>query len=306
LAMLRHCLLRSGALLQRTRVPTLSLRVFPTPFLLPFSSSSFFSTRTTKRDRKLRKKQERQALEQDPFADVGEFDALAADEGGFGSAISQEMNMMTNKEIKYRASSAFVPKLVIMTAHGPQKEGSDVMYDVSCALRDSQASVEESRVACLGTDLAATMLLTLPSVVDNQVLLDNFYTALPEFTVTVRDTEHSNAFQTPSRIYSLVMEGPDQPYLLNVVLRAFDRIGGGITVRDMETDSSDAPFSGYKVFSVKCILMVPMNVPLPLLDKTIYALEISTGMDIEIRDIREDEHSDEDSDSETDIEEIDV
>lgn len=68
----------------------------------------------------------------------------------------------------------------------------------------------------------------------------------------------------------------------------------GVSVRDLDTDTSSAPFAGYKIFSLKAVVAVPINANLDAFDERLKEFEEKAGVDLRIDDptAHHDTHSD--------------
>lgn len=74
----------------------------------------------------------------------------------------------------------------------------------------------------------------------------------------IRVTQEQRLFKRPTRMVQMMLEGPDQPGLLRAFTRTLTNFDADI--RDLDTDTSGAPFAGYAVFSLKAIVAMPVSV----------------------------------------------
>jgi len=116
---------------------------------------------------------------------------------------------------------------------------------VANALQSAGANVEESRMTILGNDFAILLRVTTPDTQTPAALLELMQKSFPDFVVSSRNTTTHPIFTSPVRIFSVAVEGPDQPGIVSVLSKLFVQHKGSI--RDLDTDTSNAPFAGYKV-----------------------------------------------------------
>ena len=110
----------------------------------------------------------------------------------------------------------------------------------------------------LGNDFAIILRVTVPESQTADKIAELVRTAFPEFVVSARATTTHPIFTSPVRIFSVAVEGPDQPGIVQILTKMFlDHKG---SVRDLDTDTSSAPFAGYKIFSLKSVVALPINV----------------------------------------------
>jgi len=146
------------------------------------------------------------------------------------------------------------------------------------------ANIEESRMTILGNDFAIIMMVTVPADVTHTALVTKLQTVFPEFTIGARKTNSAlqPACPQPVRILQINMEGPDQPGVVKHLTSIFVR--NNISVRDLDTDTSSAPFAGYKIFTLKCVVAVPTKVNIDSFLKQLQIVEEQYGFDIDISD----------------------
>jgi glycine cleavage system regulatory protein len=122
------------------------------------------------------------------------------------------------------------------------------------------ANIEESRMTCLGSDFAVILRITAPSAVTLAELTTSLQRLLPSFLIAARPTSVASpaAFPSPVHILNISIEGPDQPGVVAAFTSSLSP-ASGCSVRDLDTDTSSAPFAGYRVFSLRCVVAVPMG-----------------------------------------------
>jgi glycine cleavage system regulatory protein len=114
-------------------------------------------------------------------------------------------------------------------------------------------------MSMLGNDFAILLRVTTPDELDAAKLKELLQADFGEFAIGVRATPASPSnFNAPVRILSIAVEGPDQPGIVQTITKIFVDLKG--SVRDLDTDSSNAPFAGYKIFQLKCVVAFPIDV----------------------------------------------
>lgn len=118
-------------------------------------------------------------------------------------------------------------------------------------------NIEESRMTILGNDFAVILLVSIPQSHTTDYITSKLQETFPEFIITSRSTIASqNAagiyHNQPVKILRLTLEGPDQPGVVRALTDLLFKYGASI--RDLDTDTSSAPFAGYRIFSMKAII----------------------------------------------------
>jgi len=186
---------------------------------------------------------------------------------------------------------------------GPDRAG--IVHELSEQLETLHGNIEESRMTILGNDFAVILLASIPQDVKVEELRDKLSAAFPGFIVSSRPTAPPNAVpstqQPPVRIMRLAVEGPDQPGVVRALTELLYKYG--VSIRDLDTDTSSAPFAGYKVFSLKGIIAIPTKADFNALDDAITAFEEQYGFDVELIDANDEVDEDEDADMEDEADE---
>eukprot|EP01137_Pigoraptor_chileana_P000535 Opistho-2@36893 len=179
------------------------------------------------------------------------------------------------------------PRSVVVTAAGPDRKG--IVSDLSKQLKKHGANVEESRMTILGNDFAMIFLVTLPPKgTTPDELKRSLEDLFPEFIVAARDTSVVQSSPGGSKIVRINMSGPDQPGMVAALsehLAGFDA-----SIRDLDTDTSSAPFAGYQIFSLKAIVALPTHVSSKELRHKMQELESDLGVDISIESVDAGKH----------------
>lgn len=182
------------------------------------------------------------------------------------------------------SSSAAAPiraSSIVLTAAGPDRPG--IVHDMSALLSGSAgANVEESRMTILGNDFAIILRVTVPETQSPAALQEMLSKAFPEFVVSARSTTTHPIFTAPVRIFSVAVEGPDQPGIVSILTKLFLEHKG--SVRDLDTDTSNAPFAGYKIFSLKSVVALPINADFAAFEASLHKFEDEYGFDVDVNE----------------------
>lgn len=200
------------------------------------------------------------------------------------------------------APSAVAPvraNSIVLTAAGPDRPG--IVHDVCSTLAaQAQANIEESRMTILGNDFAIILRVTVPETHSASKVAELMQKAFPDFVVSGRSTTTHPIFTSPVRIFSVAVEGPDQPGIVQILTNLFLEHKGSI--RDLDTDTSNAPFAGYKIFSLKSVVALPINADFASFEASLHKFEDEFGFDVDVNegmnDTTEDEQQREDGEEE--------
>lgn len=124
------------------------------------------------------------------------------------------------------------------------------MNTVSSAVSAHGANVEESKMAILGGDFAMIVYVSMGGATDADKLVEQLRSELPQFSVSARATTPPAAgVEAVGRsMWSLQLEGPDQPGIVAAVTQALATHGGN--VHELDTETTTAPFAGYALFKM--------------------------------------------------------
>lgn len=145
---------------------------------------------------------------------------------------------------------------LIVTAVGAKP--TEVIEELSRAIRDCRCSVVEARMTDLAGDVAAYFLAE-----GNWNHVARLETALDALAnrLSLKMRSHrleTSAEEQPDMIpYSVDVYAPDQPDALNDVVSFFSMRGA--RVHDVAVSRYDAPFSGSPLFTAHLIVKVPSN-----------------------------------------------
>jgi glycine cleavage system transcriptional repressor len=143
------------------------------------------------------------------------------------------------------------------------------------------ANLEESRMAILGGEFAAIMLV---SVAEKQIpaLQDALQKLKDEgLTITTKPTSGATAEKTSGHgAYTLVLRGADHEGIVHTVAACLrDR---SINIESLETEVIHAPVSGTPLFTMKANLQVPSSVGFEELRSKLAEIARTEAVDIDI------------------------
>ena len=136
----------------------------------------------------------------------------------------------------------------------------------------------------LGGDFAVILRITTPPQLSVDSLTASLSKLFPSFLVAARPTSHSPPLPSPSHILTISIEGPDQPGVVAAFTAALRAAHPSLSIRDLDTDTSSAPFAGYKVFSLRCVVAVSGEVGREGVRGKLEEFEQKWGFDVVIED----------------------
>lgn len=143
----------------------------------------------------------------------------------------------------------------------------------------------------LGNDFAIILRITVPETQTAAGVAAMLTKAFPDFVVSSRATTTHPIFTSPVRIFSVAVEGPDQPGIVQILTNLFLEHKGSI--RDLDTDTSNAPFAGYKIFSLKSVVALPINADFGSFEASLHKFEDEYGFDVDVNEGMNDTTEDE-------------
>merc|ERR1712224_642541 len=102
----------------------------------------------------------------------------------------------------------------------------------------------------------------------------------PDFTLATRTAGEYQPPPPDQKVYEIVCSGPDQPGVVRRLSGLFKEFS--CNIRDMSTDTSSAPFAGYRIFSVKAQVAAPQHFDLKKFEGGLRDLEDSIGVEITV------------------------
>ncbi|HVU00841.1 MAG TPA: ACT domain-containing protein [Polyangiaceae bacterium] len=146
----------------------------------------------------------------------------------------------------------------VLTAVGPDRPG--LVQEISTAIHEASANLEDSRMAILGGEFALIVLVSgddaaIRAVSEKAPALGK---ALG-LAVSLKETTRAAAV-TSAGTYRLHVEGVDRPGIVASVSRVI--ASRGVNVASLESRVVNAPESGTPIFVLSAELHVPADVPL--------------------------------------------
>ncbi len=167
---------------------------------------------------------------------------------------------------------------LVLTALGSDRVG--IADDLAALVQEHEGSIEDSRMAVLGGEFAAMLLVEIePEAADNlESRLKEGEGRLGLSLRLVRTT--APAGMPGGRPYVLEAVALDAPGIvkgLTAVLRRH-----GVNIEDLETLVSSAPFTGAPLFRLRSRVIIPPGVSLPALRHELAAAEEERDMDVRL------------------------
>ena len=180
---------------------------------------------------------------------------------------------------------------VVITLAGPDRVG--IVSDLSACLHELQGNIEESRMTILGNDFAVILLTSVPQSHTTNDIQNKLKLVFPEFIISARSTQPpGNTYPSaPVRMLRLSLEGPDQPGVVRALTELLFKYGASI--RDLDTDTSSAPFAGYRIFSMKAIVSIPTSTDVDAFHTATTDFENKYGFELDLSDANEHDMDDE-------------
>jgi glycine cleavage system transcriptional repressor len=167
---------------------------------------------------------------------------------------------------------------LLVTATGPDRPG--IVQRLTQVLVSHGANLEESRMARLGGEFAAIMLVSVRE--EHAAELEARLKELGDdelHVLTKATRKQPEAFRgyVP---YEVVLTGADTRGIVHTV--ADFLAGQGINIESLETDVTNAPETGIALFSMAAEVQTPPSVSLSDLRKKLGEIADRLGVDIEI------------------------
>lgn len=148
------------------------------------------------------------------------------------------------------STAAARPHHVVVSLAGQDRVG--IVRTVTAAVAAHRANVEESKMAILGGDFAMIVYVSMEAPDHADALVAQLRAELPSFTVSLRDTtapaKDTHGEEMKRTMWTLQLEGPDQPGIVAAVTQALATHGAN--VHEMDTETTTAPFAGYSLFKM--------------------------------------------------------
>ncbi len=109
----------------------------------------------------------------------------------------------------------------------------------------------------LGGDFTVISLLSVPMSTSPAQVATAVSSTFPDFTVAARQTSAVPKQPEPAKVLGLDLEGPDQSGIVKSLADILYKYN--VSIKDLVTDTSSAPFIGYNIFALKSIIAVPFK-----------------------------------------------
>lgn len=178
------------------------------------------------------------------------------------------------KKVKYHA--------LIVQGSGPQE--NDVVRKFAARIVRLGGSIEESRMSALGGEFSFMALVNIPTSVSSSELNVSLTEVLPEYTVSSRNTSQAmtDIREESQKILTMELEGPAQSSILKALTSILFK--HDVSIRELDTDTSNAPFAGYRITSLKSVLAVPLSADFLKLESDLTDFEEKYGVRISMED----------------------
>jgi glycine cleavage system transcriptional repressor len=167
---------------------------------------------------------------------------------------------------------------LVLTANAPDRPG--LVHRVTEVIVTHGGNVEEARMARLGGEFAAILLVAVPEASREALEADLAALERENLRVTVRPTTRAvEAFQgyVP---YELELSGADHQGILHEV--ADFLASEGINIESLDTEVTNAPITGVALFSMHAELQAPPGTSFGELRRKLAEIADELGVDIEL------------------------
>ncbi len=169
---------------------------------------------------------------------------------------------------------------LVVTSVGPDKRGT--VEKITEVMVNSQANIEESRMARLGGEFAVIMLLSLPG--EQRDALETGLNGLREqgLTVITQPTDMSRVEIFQGYVpYEIAVIGADHEGIAHSVAQylASERIN----IETMDTRVTQAPITGAPLFSMYATVQAPPELKINELRQKLADVGDEFGVDIEVK-----------------------
>jgi glycine cleavage system transcriptional repressor len=168
---------------------------------------------------------------------------------------------------------------LILTAVGLDRSG--LVDEVSEYLSDNQMNIESSRMSVLGGEFAMILLVSgeesdALKIQENISKLEDVSGLTFFYKKTGPPEERSTAASLPYRIVTAGMDHPGIVHDISKLLRGFE-----VNIEALDTKVISAPVSGSPMFTMTARLLVPAEVKISKIKKSLMELGDDLNMDIE-------------------------
>jgi glycine cleavage system transcriptional repressor len=170
-------------------------------------------------------------------------------------------------------------KRVLVTVIGADRPG--IVERVTRSIVDHAGNVEQSRMARLGGEFAAFVLVALPDERMASLAAGLEQLADASLTVTARPLGDRSKILEGYVPYSLHVHGADHEGIIHEFCELLAE--KGVNIAEMATDVRNSPVSGTPMFSMNATLEIPGSLPLKQLKSWLTELADRVMVDAELR-----------------------
>jgi len=169
---------------------------------------------------------------------------------------------------------------LLVTIIGPDRRG--IVAKITEIVVSHHANIEESRMARLGGEFAALLLLSISNGNKDGLLQSLGKIDYEKVHLFIKETDLSRIRVFEGFIpYQISVVGADHMGIVHTVAEYLAE--KHIQVEEMETRVSPAPLTGTPLFSMHAMIQVPPDIKLPELREKLFELGDKMGVEIEIR-----------------------
>lgn len=151
--------------------------------------------------------------------------------------------------------------------------------DIADWIESAGGNVEESKMAVLGGEFAVIMLVSGNAAMADEILEDSTrYGEKLGIRLSVTETSAPHSFEG-GRPYTVESVSLDSPGIVHALTKEIRNMG--ISIEDLETSSSAAPWTGAPVFRMKARVILPPS--LPVADFRDHLEKLSHERDLDVR-----------------------
>lgn len=170
-------------------------------------------------------------------------------------------------------------KRVLVTAVGADRTG--IVERVTRVIVDGHGNVEQSRMARLGGEFAAFLMVTVPDTRVERLEKALGELGEPGLTVTARHIADRSTLGEGFVPYELEVHGADHEGIIHEFCRLL--AVNGVNIAEMSTDVRNSPISGTPMFSLVATLEVPGELPSKRLKDWLNEIADKVGVDFTLK-----------------------
>lgn len=166
---------------------------------------------------------------------------------------------------------------LIISAFGPDKPG--IVSELSGVITSHGGNVEESRMIKLGSDFTIILLVTV-----SDEWLESLRVALQAVQVLTISTKLTTKEDSDGRdnSYNLTLTGADNEGIVHKVTEYLS--SQAINIKEMETETTNAPVSGTALFQMKAAISLPDNLQVSEIQAGLQQIVSDLGVEISLGD----------------------